>query len=155
MGRLTVENIFKIAVELEQRGFNFFTDWAEKAESDEVKMFFSMLADEEKEHIDVFLNIAKKQESGNIKSEINEKFMEFFDDFQENVMFSDKEFRNAKTLNEAFELAKKQEIDVQLFYSELKKYVDRATSHILDDIIAEEQLHYKKISDLQKKLNFG
>jgi len=154
MAQLSIHEVFKFAVQLERRGLIFFREWMEKAELDEVKMFFSMLADEEEEHVEVFIKLSEKVETVDPSDKVNERFQYFFESFSRDVMYNNKVFSEANTLNQAFELAKKQEMDVQLFYSELKKYVDKSYHEVIDKIITEEQDHYRKIIDLQKKLKF-
>lgn len=152
MTTLDLKDVLIFAITLERRGLDFFTEWAEKAESDEVKMFFSMLADEENEHVEIFTKILEKQKKEVKQTELSVKFLDFFKTFSEDIMFSNEDFKKVRNLSEAFELAKKQEIDVQLFYSELKKHVDKSKAGIIGELIKEEQEHYKKINDLQKKL---
>jgi len=154
MAKLSIQEVLKFAVQLERRGLVFFREWAEKADLDEVKMFFSMLGDEEEEHVEVFLKLSEQVKDGSPQYKGNERFHEFFESFSRDVMYNNKVFNKAKTLNQAFELAKKQERDVQLFYSELKKFVDKSYHNVIDRIVSEEQDHYRKIDDLQKKLKF-
>ena len=154
MTQLSIQEVLKFAVQLERRGLIFFREWADKSELDEVKMFFSMLGDEEEDHVEVFLKLSEQVDAGDPQFQGNEKFHKFFESFSRDVMYNNKAFSEAKTLNQALELAKKQERDVQLFYSELKKYVDESYHKVIDKIVSEEQDHYRKIDDLQKKLNF-
>ncbi len=152
MASLSIENLLMIALQLEREGVKFFDRWAQLAESEELQMFFSMLAEEEDEHIRDFMKITEEYKDFENEVEMSKEFQEFYKKFSQEILFNDQEFNAITDMKQALEIAKKQEIDVQLFYTELRKHIDKSYYGIIDKIIFEEQIHYKKISDLQKTL---
>jgi len=152
MAVLSLENLFKIALQIEREGVKFFNRWTQLAETEELQMFFSMLAEEEEDHIRDFMKIAKESRNSGSTVEISNALEEFYKKFSREVLFNDQEFNKITNMKQALQVAKKQEIDAQLFYSELRKHIDKSYYNIIDRIISEEQKHYKKISDLQKTL---
>ena len=153
MSSLNIENLLKIALQLEREGVKFFNRWSELAETEELQMFFSMLAEEEEEHVRIFLKIAADYRNSESEVEISSGLQKFYKKFSSEVLYNDAEFESVTDMKQALEKAKKQEIDAQLFYSELRKHINKSHHGIVDRIISEEQKHYKKISDLQKTLN--
>ena len=59
---------------------------------------------------------------------------------------------SVKDLASAIELAKKQEVDAQLFFSDLIKYLSKENVDTVKRIIIEERNHFDKLSALEKKL---
>ena len=53
MGETTALNILKNAILLEKRGKAFYSKIANETDSDAVKRFFSMMADEEEKHVNI------------------------------------------------------------------------------------------------------
>jgi len=153
MASLDIQNFLLLALKLERNGVDFFNHWAEKAETEELRVFFKMLADEEEQHIRDLMKIASDYRSSGITPEISRALREFYDMFSEKVMFSHKEFESIHDLGKAIEIAKKQEIDAQLFYTELKKLIDKQYHDIVERIITEEQNHYSWLINLAKKMN--
>lgn len=94
---LNITKLIDFAIRLKDSGEAFFNKWAEKAGTDELKIFFRLLA-------------------------------------------------------EAIELAKKQEVDAQLFFSDLIKYLPGEYVDTVKQIIVEERNHFTRLSTLEEKL---
>ena len=54
-----------------------------------------------------------------------------------------------KNLPAAIELAKKQEMDAQLFYADLKKYLALEHQEIIDKIIIQEEDHLARLEKIE------
>ena len=150
---LSIEKLLDFAIRLEEIGEKFFMEWAEKAESDDVKKFFRFLAEEESEHKKIFKKLREKTgviQNNDIK--IQEEHIDFFDTFANTILFNEKEMNSVKNLAEAIELAKKQEVDAQLFFSDLIKYLSKENIDTVKQIIEEELNHFDKLVKLENKL---
>jgi len=150
---LSIEKLLDFAIRLEEIGEKFFMKWAEKAESDDVRKFFRFLAEEESEHKKTFENLREK--TGVIKNKdikIQEEHDDFFDTFANTILFNEKEMNSVKDLAEAIELAKKQEVDAQLFFSDLIKYLSKENVDTVKQIIEEERNHFDKLAKLENRL---
>jgi rubrerythrin len=150
---LTLESLLNYAIRLEALGEEFFLKWAEKADSDELKKFFRFLAEEEAGHRRVFedlRNTVVSSESGNPESQ--EEYEAHFRVLTETILYSEKEMEAVKTLAEAVALAKKQELDAQLFFSDLVMYLPADAVGVVRRIIAEENRHFDRLSALEDKL---
>ena len=152
MNLLNINKLLQFAVELEKRGVKFYEDWAEKAESDEVKLLFLMLSDEEKSHEELFSKIAIAHKDPDKGFDISEEYSEYFDQFANDILFNENDIDMIKNINDAIEVAKKQELDSQLFYNDIKNYVSAEYTAAVELIISEEIKHFQKLGELQKKL---
>ncbi len=153
MTLLNINKLLQFAVQLEERGVKFYEDWAEKAETDELKMIFLLLAEEESHHMDLFSKIAIAHKDPDKGFEITEEYSDYLEQFANEILFNKDDINMIKSLKDAIEVAKKQELDAMLFYSDIKNHVSAEYTSAIELIISEERKHFNKLSDLQKKLN--
>lgn len=150
---LKINKLLDFAIQLEDMGELFFTLWAQKSDSHELKKFFQFLAEEESGHKKTFLELKQKVAAGEVDlPETPEDFDDHFKEFADTILYNDKEMKDIKNLAEAIELAKKQELDAQLFFSDLIQYIPEEYVAAVKQIIIEESDHFKKLQKLQKKL---
>ena len=150
MALLNIEKLLDFAVRMEEMGEKFYLAWAEKAKAKSLQMFLLHMAQEDAEHKKSFENL--KKEAVVIKPEPAESQLEYEQDFKdvsEKIIFSQQEINNVKDLPAAIELAKKQELDTQLFYEDLKKYLALEHKEIINKIIAEEEEHLAKLEKIE------
>ena len=152
MTLLNINKLLQFAVELELRGVKFYEEWAEKSETDELKMLFLMLADEEKHHTEIFSKIAVAHKDPDKGFEITEEYSEYLYQFANDILFNEKDIDMIKTIKDAIEVAKKQELDAMLFYTDIKNHVSAEYTAAVEQIISEERKHFKKLGNLQLKL---
>ena len=88
-----------------------------------------------------------------MKRALNKEYSDYLDEFANDILFNEKEIEMIKNLKDAIEIAKKQELDAMLFYTDIKNHVSAEYTEVVEKIISEERKHFKKLSDLQKKLN--
>ena len=154
MNLINVNRLLQYAVQLEERGVNFYKAWAEKAETDELRMLFLMLSDEEKSHQEKFTRIAVYHKDPAKGFEISQEYSAYLDQFANEILFNEKEISMINGLKDAIEVAKKQELDSMLFYTDIKNHVSAEYTEAVEQIISEEREHFTKLSNLQEKLNF-
>ena len=150
---LNIKKLLDFAVQLEVIGEKFFGHWAVKADTDELKKFFRFLAEEESNHKKTFEEL--KQKVAVTKIDIPENQEGFEDDFEifaSTILYNEREMETVKDLAAAIALAKKQEVDAQLFFSDLIKYLPGEYVDIVKQIINEERNHFTKLSTLEEKL---
>lgn len=152
MTLLNINRLLQFAVQLEERGEKFYENWAENTENDELKMLFLLIADEEKLHKELFSKLAINHKDPDKGFEITKEYSEYLDEFANEILFNEKELDTIKNLRDALEIAKKQELDAMLFYTDIKNHVSAEYTEVVEKIISEERKHFKKLSDLQKKL---
>ena len=152
MTLLNINKLLQFAVELEDRGVKFYETWAEQTDTDELKMVFLLLAEEEKHHKELFSKIAVVHKDPDKGLEISEEYSEYLDRFANEILFNENDINMVKNLNDAIEVAKKQELDAMLFYTDIKNHVSAEYTDAVEQIISEERKHFKKLGDLQTKL---
>ncbi len=155
MTLLNINKLLQFAVELELRGVKLYEEWAEKAESDELEMIFLMLADEEKSHAEIFSKIAVAHKDPDKGFEITEEYSEYLNKFANDILFNNKDIDMIKTIKDAIEVAKKQELDAMLFFTDIKNHVSAEHTAAVEQVISEERKHFNTLSELQMKLKLG
>ena len=144
------DDIFNIAIKIEQNGAMFYRNAAEKMEDKSNKQFLLHLADMEDDHKATFLNMQKE-----LKDE--DKLATFFDPEDENALY-------LKALADSRVFAKKQgpdnnfkeilysaiqaEKDSIVFYLGMKELVpEKAGKKKIDFIIKEEMNHIRLLAE--------
>ena len=152
MSLLSIGQLLEYAVQVEERGELFFREWAKKAASDELKKIFEVLAEEESSHKKTFTDL--KDDIGDNPADVAVPgaYDEYLRMFTEEILFPDEEAIAAESLHDAVELAKKQELNSILFYSEMRMYLPGGHDGVIKKIIDEERKHYVKLTVLEKKL---
>jgi len=150
---LNLDKLIDFAIRLEDLGEKFFLEWAEKTESPDLKKFFKFLAEEESVHKKTFEDLKKNMGLiQNKEVEIQDEYEDYFNTFATTILYNEKEMKSVKDLHGAIELAKKQEVDAQLFFSDLIKYLSSQHVNIVKQIIEEERNHFDSLSALEKKI---
>ena len=153
MPLLDIDKLLEFAVRLEDKGQKFYLEWAGQVDAESVRTFFKMIAEEENLHKNTFEELRAEVQAGPSGDEPQEEYEDYFRTFADYIVFSDTEMKTIKDLGMAIELAKKQELDAILFYTDLRKFLAEEHQDILKRIVDEERKHFVKLSDLQKKLN--
>lgn len=152
MSLLSVEQLLEQAVLLETRGEEFFREWIGKTNSGDLDKFFTFLADEEALHKETFETLKQKIEGDSPAGEIPAEHADYFRTLADEILFNTEEAKAVDSLQGAIELAKKQELDSILFYTDIQTYLPEGHEEVLTTIINEERKHYVKLAELEKKL---
>ena len=155
MTLLNINKLLQFAVEMEERGVKFYDTLSEKADADELKMLFHLLSEEEKHQKELVSEIAVSHKDPDKGFQITKEYSEYLDQFARDILFNEKDLSMIKNLKDAIEIAKKQELDAMLFYTDIKNHVAAEYTTAVEQIISEERKHFKKLSELQNKLKLG
>ena len=153
MSLLNLNKLMQFSVHLESEGEKFYRKWAEKTDDNILKSFFTVLSEEEKEHKKLFAKLAVKYKDPELGLEIDSEYSEYFEEFEKDIMFNNKDLKIIGNLKDAIEIAKKQELNTLLFYSDVRNRVLNEHRTAIDEIISEERRHFNKLDNLLKKLN--
>jgi rubrerythrin len=155
MPLLDIDQLLEFAIKLEDKGEKFYLEWAGRTDSESVRAFFRMIAEEENLHKVTFEELRAEVNSDRSPDDLEQEYEDYFRTFADYIVFSDSEMRTARDLKTAIELAKKQELDTILFYSDLKKFLAEEHRDLLDRLVKEERGHFVKLSELQKRLDIS
>ncbi|MCX7945064.1 MAG: ferritin family protein [Deltaproteobacteria bacterium] len=149
-------DIINIAVKIEENGEKFYREAAEKVASSEIKELLTVLAKDEVKHKEIFMNMLKDL---NISTDgLTTEYQNYLKAYTERLIFqtSPSDFlEKMKNFDQlwALEFAIQRELDSILYYYELKNIV-RTTEHsLIDKIVAEERLHFEKLSKIRNILS--
>jgi rubrerythrin len=149
---LSVEQLLDQAVMLETRGEEFFRGWIGKTNSGDLDKFFALLSDEEALHKKRFEALKKTIQDDSFAGEIPAEHADYFKTLADDILFNTEETKAVDSLQSALELAKKQELDSILFYTDIQTYLPEGHEEVFKEIINEERKHYVKLTELEKKL---
>jgi rubrerythrin len=149
----SAEEVLKIAVEIEKNGHGFYRDMLPIVTNSRIAGIFRALANQEKQHIQVFTEMLKEvgsEEAGND----NEEYQAYLKALsQEHVFIKDQQFRErVKMINtddDALAFAAGFEQESIRFYEKIKTVVPVAGQTALEKVIAQEKLHLQKLTELK------
>lgn len=151
--RINIETLFDFAIRLEEMGEKFFLEWAEKTENEELRAFFKLMAEEENKHKKTFETLKEKANVIKDKNvQIQDEYSDYIKSFSNTILSNEKEMKTVETLQSAIQLAKKQEVDAQLFFSLIMVYVSDDHMNVVQKLVEEEREHFKKLSILENKI---
>jgi len=139
---LSVNDLYKIAVAIEEQGYTFYNDIIEAADEVRVKNEVKYLRDEEVKHKNFFMKQIKNGGSGLDAEEVNKLIQtEIIEPSEEYYMGG-----KIKQANDALRFGAVLEQRSIDFYEKLKaKEQDENILVTIDSIIEEEKKHMKKI----------
>jgi len=152
--------VLEMAKEIEKKGRDFYTFYAEKTDKGDLKELFLRLAGDEKEHYQKFDELskqAKKEADQNMAYIYNREVSAYLRSLVEFSVFpsreeEEEEFPDLENLNEVFNLAIMAEKESILFYQEMKEYDRGASADILQVLIEEEKQHLLDLTAYQHQL---
>jgi len=147
--------IVEIGIQIEKNGRDFYATLAEQSQSIKAKEIFKFLAGEEERHIKVFQGILEKTEKYEPQGLDADEYFAYMNALASEYVFTqeDKGEQIAKTIKndlEAVNIGIGFEKDSIVFYEGMKKVVPEYDLKFLDELIAQEQSHLRKLSDLKK-----
>ena len=152
----------KLAIELEQKGFDFYTQTAAKTENPLARSTLSSLADREIEHLnkvkEFYQNLTgeKQLPSDWLKGvETPPKKEELLGLILKKLADSlNKEFKTKKDINEAYKIAERLERDSYNLYDKIsKENKDETTKKFYAALAQEEREHYAILEETLQYLN--
>lgn len=150
--------VVEFAMNIEKNGQAFYRALAGKAGDAEAKNVFVFMADEEDAHYNIFKKLAAKMESFDPPETYPGEYEEYMRELVDNHIFTrdTDPVELAGRINNslaAVDLALGFEKDSILFFHELKKLMPDLEQRAIDELIAEEGRHVKKLLQLKKLLS--
>lgn len=155
--QLTMEDIYKAAMQVEAVGKAFYKDYAAKSDSDELKKTFDFLAFKEERHYLKFQEMLEMVDLKATLSGISEENLAFITRMMKEKIFSDTKkaeslLKRVKSTREALEAALELENDSIRFYDAIAKGVDEKAAKEIKKIITEEEVHAETITNMMENL---
>ncbi len=150
--------VIEMAIRTEENGKKFYTEYAEKAQEENVKSLFTYLAEEETKHIADF------QRLYDVVKQTGETVFGDYDQFKAYMAsFADSKFltnftREAETVQETADVKKILDFaigfekETLLFYYGLMDFISEKGKPIVKDIIEQEKKHVMELSAIKKAL---
>ncbi len=157
MALVSAAEVFQFAVKIEENGYDFYTKYAQRLDSDDEREIFQYLADEESKHIKIFSRMLDGIES--FKQQVNypDEYFAYLQAYANNLIFKsdelEKELAGIKNTKAAVDFGIKRELDSILYYQEIKSFVPEKERYNIDTIINEERKHFTTLSQMKKALS--
>ncbi|MGC9383997.1 MAG: ferritin family protein [Kosmotogaceae bacterium] len=140
---IDIQELLGIALKVEGTGYSFYNKLAERTEG-EKKELFNRLAEQEREHGEIFRKILGKIESDEKSNRFDDEVAGYLKSLAEVSVFSDNNVDNPPdNLDEAVHIAINVEKDSIVFYSELIDYIPEKSA--LERVINEEKKHLRDL----------
>ena len=150
--------IVELGVQIEVNGYDFYSVLSGKAKNKKAKEVFKYLAAEEKKHIARFQEILDMVQKYEPKEAYPTEYFSYMNSLAGTYVFTKKGkgsliAKNTKDEKEAIDLGIGFEKDSIKFYEGMKKAAPPESNNIVDMIIAEEEEHINKLTDLKRSFN--
>lgn len=156
MALVSAAEVFQFAIRIEENGYDFYSKYAQKLDSDSEKEIFEYLADQESKHVKTFARMLKDVET--FKQPVNypDEYFAYLQAYADNLIFKpgdlEAEISKIKEVGDAIDFGIKRELDSILYYQEIKSFVPEGERSHIDTIIDEERKHFTKLSEMKKNL---
>ncbi|XPV67400.1 MAG: ferritin-like domain-containing protein [Halarcobacter sp.] len=138
-------NVYEYAMKVEKDGEAYYRELASKSPNNGLKRIFTMLAEEEIKHYNVFKNMMKKNDIDLDKLDIITDTKTIFETLlneKDNINFSDEQIAYYK------EAIKKEENSEQFYLDKSKELENENEKAIFIKIAAEEVKHKKVLEEI-------
>jgi rubrerythrin len=156
MQKYSLNEIFQIALRMEENGEKFYRQIAKEAVRDDVKKIFLKLAEEEIEHKKLFQEMLKAEVLYAPIEYYPEEYFEYIKSYADDFIFTkekkEKIVYSVHNTIEAIDVAINMEKDSVWYYSEIKGLVEDKYKNSIDKIIEEERKHFSLFVDLKSKI---
>ncbi len=156
MGKYTVDQILKHAMEIEEAGQKFYTMLADRLDNTQLKKIFSVMAHQETGHYNTYEKLhAQLSPAPDDSQQATDPF-----DYKKHQLLEDRIFNrldvvrktpNLKTLGDALVFMIDIEMDVVDYFENARKLVSLKGQALMEKIINEEKTHVKQLVDLRQQ----
>jgi len=152
----SASDIVSMGIQIEKNGKDFYNTLVNLTKSQKAKELYKFLSGEEQKHIIVFQNILNRLDNSLTESYPGE-YLEYMKTLASEYVFTqagkgESLAKSAKTDKEAIDLGIGFEKDSIIFYEGMKKSIPQANHKVVDELIAQEASHLRRLSDLKKSL---
>ncbi|MFA5410989.1 MAG: ferritin family protein [Candidatus Omnitrophota bacterium] len=149
--------IVEIGIQIEKNGRDFYNAMVKKSKNPKAREIFGFLAGEEEKHIAVFKNILEKTDKYEPQGLDADNYFAYMSALASEHIFTrenqgEEIARKTASDKEAINLGIGFEKDSIIFYEGMKKAVPGYDIGILDEVIAQEQLHLKTLTELKAQI---
>lgn len=149
--------LLNIAIGIERQGIAFYDTMARSGSNTATCEVFQYLADMERLHLQLFQDMLAEAGDWKTPESYSEEQIGYIKGLVESAVFSDEmasgEITNhAESDIDALELAISAEKDSILFYYEMRDIMPRSIHQTVGQIISEEKLHLRQLTELKKRL---
>ena len=142
-----------MAIRLERNGETAYRDAVSKMSKPELMTLLEWMANEEVQHAKWFAELKKNFEKTSSNPIMEEMSLELFNRLlgQQNFSLKDANFSQVEQINDLIAIFIEFEKDTVLFYEMLQPFIeDQETRQQLENIIAEENHHIKRLRELNE-----
>ncbi len=149
--------LLNIAIGIERQGIAFYDTMARSSGNTITCEVFQYLADMERRHLQLFQDMLAEAADWQAPESYSDEQIGYIKGLVESAVFSD-EMASGEIINHtesdigALELAISAEKDSILFYYEMGDIIPRGNRHTVEQIINEEKLHLRQLTELKNKL---
>jgi len=156
MSTFEANDIFEIAIRIEENGSDFYRYAVQMIEDEETRKIFAYLADEEDTHKAIFKDMLSKLDKHKPPESYPGEYGAYLRDYVDgNIVFTreamDSELSRVKDTLSTINFAIRRELDSILYYHEIKRFISRSQHDSIDKIIDEERKHFETLSEIRKK----
>lgn len=147
--------IVEIGIQIERNGRDFYAGLVKKLKSEPAKELFKYMAAEEEQHIEDFKKILASVKKYQPYQSYPEEYFAYLRAMASEQVFVEKEVgekaREVTAEREAIDVSIGLEKDSILFYQEMKEFLSENDAKIVDQVIAQEKEHVRKLWNLRSK----
>jgi rubrerythrin len=141
-------DIFDIAIQMEKEGAVFYHELASKAPTKGFETIFTMLAEDEEKHLEVFTKLKAKSEAVMVTSKVAAKASSIIKGFKK------VDFEKEKAQMQVYERALNVEkMSIEFYEAQLGNLETAGMRKTVAEILEEEKRHYSMIEELIKMLS--
>lgn len=147
--------VVEIGIQIEKNGQDYYNALAQKTKNAKVKEIFIFLAAEEEKHMAIFRKILEKTQQYEPQGLDADEYYAYMNSLASEHIFTQQNkgkevAQNINSDKEAVEKGIGFEKDSIVFYEGLKKAVPSYDQKIVEEIIAQERIHFDKLTELKK-----
>ena len=149
--------IVELGIQIEKNGRDFYNTLIGQSKNQKAKDIFKYLAGEEQKHIATFQKILNSVQKYEPQEAFPGEYFAYMRALASEYVFTQKDkgsqvAKDTKSDKEAIGLGIGFEKDSIIFYEGMKKVVPQHDYRLLDELVAQEQDHLRKLSALKPSL---
>jgi len=155
---LSVGDVFRFAIRIEENGESFYRKAAQLAKDSKIKSLFEHLANEEINHKKSFEGMLSKIGEQTPHETYEGEYFAYLKDYIDRKVVFDEapEHENTPYLRDsisAVEFAIQRELDSIMYYQEIKPLIQEKHHAEIEHIIKEERRHFLKLSETKRLID--
>ena len=158
MGNIfATSEVVELGIQIEKNGRDFYNTLVKQSKNQKVQDIFKYLAGEEEKHIAVFQKILGSLENYQPAEAYPGEYFAYMSALAGEYVFTQRNkgeeiAKGIKSDKEAIEKGIGFEKDSIIFYAGMKKVVPDYDQKVVDELIAQEEIHLRQLAELKKKI---